>query len=581
MLNGNRNIMRSPVYLSTEIKVNGNAVPQRISPYSIEIWKEVNRIPRATIIIPDGDPSGETFSVSESDWFVPGGEIEITVGYGGDRSTAFSGIITAQAIRAKSGGRNYVTVECSDPSVKMTTVPKSRYFYDMKESEMFQSVISEYSGLQADVESTSYTHSEMHQYQSTDWDFVLTRADVNGLICLVNGGTIQLKKPDLSGETVRTITFGRDLLEVDAEMDVTTQLAGVKSGSWDYSKTERSDIDGVSAGPDTPGNVSANDLASVFQDHIKELNSGGKLPPEIQQNWTDAKLLKHELSKVRGRVKIDGAGVNPGEWIELQGLGDRFNGRAFVSGVKHSVSDGAWSSDLQFGLSPEWFSEQFDISPKPASGMFSAVSGLQMGIVTQLDGDPQGDERILVRISMANAQERGVWARIATIGAGEERGLVFRPEIGDEVILGYIGDDPGQPVILGSVHSAAHPSPVPADDGNDMKGWKTRGGAEWMVDDSSPSVTVRLPSGRTVHMDDDSGETVIEDGDGNTIKLSSSGISIETSGDLSLKAGGDLKIEGMNVEASANANFKGSGSGGAELSSSGVTEVKGSLVKIN
>ena len=38
--------------------------------------------------------------------------------------------------------------------------------------------------------------------------------------------------------------------------------------------------------------------------------------------------------------------------------------------------------------------------------------------------------------------EQGVWARVATLDAGNDRGTFFRPEVDDEVVLGFFHDDP-------------------------------------------------------------------------------------------------------------------------------------------
>jgi len=73
----------------------------------------------------------------------------------------------------------------------------------------------------------------------------------------------------------------------------------------------------------------------------------------------------------------------------------------------------------------------------------------------------------------------------------------------------------------------------------------------------------------------------LEDENSNILKLDDNGITIESKGDINLSATGDVKIEGTNVEISANANFTAAGNAGAEVSSPGVTEIKGSLVNIN
>ncbi len=564
-----------------DIIVENDAITQKIEIFSIDVWQEVNRIPRAKIVILDGDPAKETFSVSEEDWFIPGKEIKIRAGYHSDNETIFEGIVTSQAIKVRRNGNNMFTVECSHKAVKMTSVPKSRYFYNIKESDVFQEIINGYAGLEGDIEATEHIHTELLQFQSTDWDFMLSRADVNGFFCLLDEGNITLTKPDFSGATVQTITYGRNLLEIDAEMDVSTQISGVKSRSWDYSKTEPSEIEGKTSTPAVPGNLSKNDLSSVFQHQELELQSGTKVPVEILQSWANSKLVKHKLAKNRGRARVQGTLVLPGNIIELEGLGARFNGKAFVSGVRHALNGGEWTTDIQYGLSPEWFSQQRNISSQPALGMLPAVSGLQVGLVTQIQGDPQGDERILVRLPMIDAEEQGVWARLATLGAGNERGVVIRPEVDDEVIVGFIHDDPNHPVILGSVHSANNKAPIEASDENNNKGWVTRSGIKMMIDEKKPSIKMETPAGHSLHFDDSTGEIKIEDSNGNQILLNADGITLESSRDLTLKSNGNINISGINVNAEATATFKAEGGAGAEISSGAATTVKGSIVKIN
>lgn len=564
------------------ILVDGSVLPSQVEVYSVDIWQELNRIPRAKIAILDGSASEQTFRVSEEEWFVPGKPIEIMVGFSSDESMIFSGIVTGQSIKIRPGGNSILMVDCADPAIKMTVTPRSKYFYDMAESDLFETLITGYNGLNAEVESTQYTHNEILQYQATDWDFMLSRVDVNGLFCLVDGGTIYVAPPDFTQDAAVTIAYGQNLLEFDAELDGTKQFSSVKGTSWDYSLTENSEADATSAGPSTPGNLSSADLADFLENGDLVLRTGAKIPGEVLQKWTDAKLMKHELARVRGRAKIAGLGaIKPGTVVNLEGVGDRFNGKAFVSGVKHTVYKGDWFTDLQFGVSSKWFAEEYAVSDKPAAAMLPSMSGLQVGLVTQIEDDPDGDDRILVRLPMIDAGEQGVWARLATMGSGDSRGVVIRPEIGDEVIVGFIHDDPNQPVILGSVNSSANPSPISPSDDNHEKGWITRGEIKFLVNDDHPSVLIETPSGKKFSVNDDDGEITISDDHGNSVVMNSDGLSLESSADISIKATGDLNLEGTNVNVKANASLKAEGAASAEVSSTGTTSVQGSLVQIN
>ena len=58
-------------------------------------------------------------------------------------------------------------------------------------------------------------------------------------------------------------------------------------------------------------------------------------------------------------------------------------------------------------------------------------------------------------------------------------------------------------------------------------------------------------------------------------------LNIESGADLTIKATGDITIEGTNVEITANAEFKADGGAGASVTSSAITTIEGSLVNIN
>ena len=116
---------------------------------------------------------------------------------------------------------------------------------------------------------------------------------------------------------------------------------------------------------------------------------------------------------------------------------------------------------------------------------------------------------------------------------------------------------------------------------NHEKGFYTRGELKVMFNDEVKTIQLETPKGNQVNLSEEDGGILIEDENGNKIAMTSDGIVIESVGDLTLTATGDLTIEGSNVAASATGNFQAEGNGGAKLSSSSTTEIKGSLVNIN
>ncbi len=574
--------------VTMKIRSNGSDLPDTCQVVGVVVNTEFNRIPTARIVLLDGEAASQDFSVSNSDELVPGAEIEIRLGYDAQEESVFKGLIISQNLKVRRNG-SYLTIECKDKAVKATLDRKFKYFREVKDSDVMEELIGAH-GLQADVEATSVDHKELVQFDATDWDFLMTRTDANAMFCTVKDGTLKIAKLDLSQSPVLSLTFGNNILEFDAEMDARNQYKAVKATAWDPANQELVESEASEPTTTNNGNLSASDLADAMEVESFTLSHTGRLASPELQSWADAKLLRQRVAKICGRVTCQGfAGVKPGDIIELQGVGERFNGNVIVSAVRQQVGDGNWETDIQFGVKPDWFSTTYDLQQPSAGGLLPPISGLQIGTVTTLEGDPDGEDRIQVRLPIISKDDEGIWARIATLDAGENRGTFFRPEIGDEVIVGFLNNDPRHPIVLGMCHSSAKPAPEPPSDDNHKKGYVTRSEMKMLFDDDKKIFSIETPSGNKLELSEDESGIKMEDENGNKIVLNSDGILIESAKDIILKAAGDLKAEGVSVEVKAQTDFKAEASVSATLKGSATVTVesggqavlKGGIVQIN
>ncbi len=574
-------LRRNTDLVSIEVKVDGSIIPDAVLVENIIVQKEVNRISTAKIVLLDGDPAQQDFALSADDLFIPGKEIEILAGYHSDNAVIYKGIIIKHSLKIRNNQNSSLIIECKHKAIKMTVGRKSKYFYDSTDSAAIEELISN-TGLAFEVTDTQTTHPELVQYQTTDWDFMMARAEANGKLCITEDDKIKIVDPDFNQAATLSITYGNDMIAFDAEIDARDQYKSVVSKAWDYSNQQVMDAEAQITSPTPPGNFTPDDLADVIGLDQLEIKHGGKADEAALKAWADAQLTRSRMAQVQGRVTFQGSSlVSPGQLLQLGGVGSRFNGDVFVSAVRHQISEGNWITDVQFGFNPEWFTETYEISQLPASGLSAAISGLQVGLVTQLADDPAGEDRIQVRLPMINAEEQGVWARVASLDAGENRGAFFRPEIGDEVILGFINDDPREAVVLGMLNSSAKPAPITASDDNHEKGFTTRSDMKLLFNDDEKSITIETPKGNKIILSEDDGSIEIQDENNNSIKMESGGITLDSKKDITIKANGDISIEGTSISIKANLDLKAQGGSAAEFSSSGVTELKGALVQIN
>ena len=567
--------------VSFEVVSDGQEIPLDVGILSISVTKAVNKIASARLIILDGDASEEDFPISNEDYFVPGKELEIKAGYQQNTETIFKGIVVKHGVKVKQGKSAKLVIDCKDEAFKMTEGRKSSYFYDSTDSDIIEEIIGNHS-LEKEVDSMSVTHQTMVQYQSTDWDFIVSRAEANGNIVLTEDGKVIIQKPDAGQSPEFNVIYGATILEFEGEIDARNEIEAVTAAGWSAANQEMEKVDGAEfSGPNT-GNLSATDLSEASGFSEDDLITTAGLASDELQQWADAQVMKSRLSKVKGRVRFQGLGsIKPGKLIELQGLGDRFNGNAFLGVVRHEISQGNWNTDVEVGLDNKWFSEENKLETPLATGLLPGVEGLVIGIATQLAEDPDGEDRIRVVFPSIDGDEEGVWARISTLDAGENRGSFFRPEIGDEVVVGFLNNDPRQAIVLGMMNSSAKPAPIAAEDDNHEKGFVTRGEMRIWFNDDENSITVDTPNGNQVVLSEDSGSILVECENGNKVEMTSDGITMDSPGDINVTASGDVNIEGTNVNITAQAQLKAEGSAGAELSSGASTTVKGSIVQIN
>jgi Rhs element Vgr protein len=573
-----------------KLLANGKDVTYEYTVLSLMVNRSVNRVPTARVVLRDGSAAEETFAASEGTDLIPGIKLDIAVGYDGNDQSIFKGLIIKQSLKVGANGDSTLVLECKEAATKLTIGRHSRYFTDSTDSEAIETILGDYSDLAPEVTSTSVSHPEIVQYYATDWDFILSRAEMNGQIILVEDGKFKVQPPSISSSPVSTFTYGVNLLEFEAEMDARSQYKSVKAKAWSYTDQALVEADGAEPTVNVQGNLSGSDLADVIDLSKWELHHSGQVLETELQAWADAQLLKSRLAKIQARVKLKGyPEAKPDTLIELKGVGQRFNGQAYVSGIRHEMTGGTWHTHLQLGLSPQWFYQEADLIEKSAAGLLPGVNGLQIGVVVQLQDDPAGEDRILVKAPIIDPDAEGIWARVATLDAGENRGSFFRPEIDDEVVLGFLNDDPRDPIVLGMLNSSAKPAPLTASDDNHQKGFFTRSELKVTFDDDQQIITLETPGGNKITISDADKGITLADQNNNTLTLNDSGITLkspkditlEATGKLTLKATQDASLEGLNVNAKANAQFKAEGSAGAEVSTSAIAILKGSLVQIN
>jgi uncharacterized protein involved in type VI secretion and phage assembly len=316
------------------------------------------------------------------------------------------------------------------------------------------------------------------------------------------------------------------------------------------------------------------------------------------KKWADGILLRKRLNAFKGSVKYIGNAIaKTGSIIEIKGVGKKLSGQAFVTAVTHNIDSGNWNTSVSFGLESKMIAESPGFSYPGANGQLPEVHGLQLAIVKKIDQDPKNLYRIQLEIPSGSDKPNHTWARMAHFYAGNNSGSFFLPEIGNEVVLGFLDNDPRFPIILGSLYNGKNAAPYVHDDSNNTKAFVTRNNMKIEFDEEKRNISILTPGENSIIISDDGQSIEIKDQNNNNIRLGPHGIFIDSMKDLKISAMGnielnsmakltvtaksDLELSGLNVNASADVAFSGKGNATAELSASGQTTVKGAIVMIN
>ena len=548
---------------------------------ALSINSTLNRIATARLVYQDGSAARGEFRLSGADRFLPGAEVEIQAGASDEPVTLFSGIVTRHSLKIRERSAPQLIVECRHAATRMTVNANNAYFLDQSDSDVIGALF-EAAGISADVATTPATHEQLVQYHASDWDFCLMRAEANGLVIITRPDGLSVKAPDLAARPVCALQFGATILEADLQLEARYQFSAVKTRFWDPASQETVELEAADPGNDSPGNLGSGDLAGVIDLDAYTLMHT-RLAEDEAQAWADGRWARSQLNRVNGCIKCEGIGsIAAGDRVSLAGVGDRFDGDAYVSGVRHDYDlVQGWKTWLQFGGIEGLSEAGKSPSAIPAMGLLPAVNGLQIGIVVANE-DPQGEFRVRVRMPLVDSEDEGTWARVASLDAGADRGWFIRPEIGDEVVLGFFEDDPRQPVIIGMLNSSARAAPLDGSDDNHEKVFQTRSQMKMLFDDDKVVMQFSTPAHNRILLSVEDEAITLSDQHGNSIVMNSDGITLESASDLNIKSTGDLTIEaGAALELKAGSDLKGEGASGVELSSSASLKISGSLVEIN
>jgi uncharacterized protein involved in type VI secretion and phage assembly len=182
------------------------------------------------------------------------------------------------------------------------------------------------------------------------------------------------------------------------------------------------------------------------------------------------------------------------------------------------------------------------IHARQAQGWGGLFFGVHPALVVDIK-DPDNQGRVKVKLpwlpDTAGASCE-LWARMATLMGGSNRGSWFIPDTDDEVLVAFEAGDLRRPYVIGALWNGQDSPPEQMDGGgqNDKKVLRSRNGVKVTLDDQSgqEQLILETPGGQKITLKDGPGAVLIEDSNGNSVKLESAGITVTASAKVTVNA---------------------------------------------
>lgn len=461
-----------------------------------------------------------------------------------------------------------------DYSHRLTAGSRSQVFKDSKYSDVARTIATG-AGLEADIDESTGTHKHVIQANLSDLDFLKSLSRQIDYDCRVEGKTLRFKrKPDAAAgpalgdyTTARPVqlVWNHNLQEFRGRISAVAQVAEVKVRGWDIEK--KTPIIGRSEAKATNATLTKPQTPKSLADKI-----GGKTMtvvdrPIAGQAAADA-LAAAKAEQVGSAafeasfVALGSPDLRAGATVSVTGVDEALEGQWVVTTSRHEFGDGGYHTHLECtGRQDRSLHGVVANGLQGVSADVQRIPGLVVAIVTD-NNDPAKMGRVQLRYPWLADEVTSNWARVASPGAGPDAGLVWLPEVNDEVLVGFEHGDISSPYVLGGLWNGKDKAPLGdgLQDAGKMKrsGFVSRKGHKLVFFDGPQETGIALISSDKNHR----------------ISLN------ETLNELRITSNGKLTISAQSLEIKVDTSAKISASN-LELESTGPTKVKGMPIQLN
>lgn len=484
------------------LTVNGSALPVDLyDALGLVRVEESVQLPDS-FLIRFADPR---FKLFDRMLFTVGSTIDIAFsGEQGKLITVTRGEVTAVSVEQGPDGLHDLVLHGLDVTHRLAKRPKTRSFQQQTDADIAANVIGDY-GFERDIDPTFEIYDYVLQSNQTDYAFLRERANRIGFDFWISDRKFFFKPKPASATSAPVLRWGENLHKFKVRFSSAERCDEVVIRGWDP-VAKRAVIGRAMEGDPGTSIPVAKEFADAARTAFGSVSrTSGRYPVATQReadNVAKSLLLKCSGDEVIARGEAEGdPRISAGATLAIESMGQKLSGTYRTTSVEH-VYGGESSYVTRFvcgGKEPGQLTELLS-----QSGGNSSVSpsgngwgGLVIGTVTNVsDKDNLG--RVRVKFPTLAESDESAWAKIATPGAGNKRGLECLPEVNDEVLIGFEHNDVHRPVVLGGLWNRNDPPPDSEAVGRggqiERRSWTSRNGhrVELSDDDSEGSVSLTL-----------------------------------------------------------------------------------------
>ena len=218
--------------------------------------------------------------------------------------------------------------------------------------------------------------------------------------------------------------------------------------------------------------------------------------------------------------------------ISKESLGD-----FIIIEITHEVSQGSYYKN-RFKAIPA------TLKALPSPKVRMPLAETQMATVLS-NADPQGKGRVRVRMNWQTDGMQTGWVRVMTPDGGSSsdvksnRGFVFIPEVGDQVLLGFRHGDPARPYVMGSLFNGVTGSGGFA--ANHKKSLTTRSGSTVTFDDTAHTILLQTTRANKIFVDELNGTITISSAE--EVNVNTKNVNINASENMNVNVGKNFTMQ--------------------------------------